>query len=85
MIFINESDTSKYLPIFMISIFFYMFSAPSCILFWIAASVADATALNTYGIKVLTANVLSAFFVNVKPVFNNCPRRLPRISPDCIF
>ena len=62
-----------------------MFLAPSRILFGIAASVADATALNTYGIKVLSANAFSEFFVNVKPVFNNCPGSLPRITPDCII
>ena len=50
---------------------------------WIAASVADATAVNTNDIKTLLANGLSIFYIKDKPVFSNRPKSLPRSPPDC--
>ena len=52
----------------------------SKVFFWIAASVADAAAVNPIGIKTVLANGLSTFSVKGKPVFSNGPKSLP-ISP----
>ena len=43
---------------------------------WIAASVADAPAVNLNGIKTLLANGLSTFFIKGNPVFSNDPKTL---------
>ena len=61
---------------------------PGCIpdpksFFWIAAFVADATAVNPNGIKTLSANGLSTFFIKGKPDFSNGPRSLPKNLLDC--
>ena len=48
-----------------------------------AASIADATAVNPNGIKILLANILSTFFINDNPVFNNGPKSQPKNPPDC--
>ena len=50
---------------------------------WIAVSVADAAAVNPYGIKTLLANGLSTFSITGHPVFNNGPKSPPKNSPDC--
>ena len=47
------------------------------------ASVADAGAVNSNGIKTLLANGLSIFLIKGNPVFNNGPRILPKNPPDC--
>ena len=41
---------------------------------WIAASIADAAALNPNGIKTPLANGLSLFAIKGNPVFSNCPK-----------
>ena len=51
--------------------------------FWIAASVADAAAVNPNGIKSLLASVFSTFFIKWKSVFSNGLWNLPKNSPDC--
>ena len=51
--------------------------------FWLAASVADAGAVNPTGIKTLLANGLSTFSIKGKPVFRNRSRSLPRNPPNC--
>ena len=51
----------------------------------IPASAADAPAVNPNRIKTLLANGLITFFINGSTVFNNGPRSLPRIPPDCII
>ena len=55
------------------------------ILFWIAASVADAAAaaVNPNGIKTLLANGLSTFPIKGNPVFSNGPKSLPKNPPGC--
>ena len=53
------------------------------IILWIAVSVADATAVNPNGIKMLSANILSPFPIKGNPVFSNGPKSLPRNPPDC--
>ena len=53
------------------------------ILLWIAASVADAAAVNPNGIKTLLANGLSTFPIKGNPVFSNGPKSLPKNPPDC--
>ena len=49
---------------------------------WIAASVADAAAVNRNGIKTILACVLSTFFIKDKPVFSTGPKSLPKNPPD---
>ena len=49
----------------------------------IAASVADADAINPNGIKTLSANDLSTFFIKGNQAFNNGPDSLPKNPPDC--
>ena len=53
------------------------------IFLWIAASVADAAAVNPNGIKTLLANGLSTFPIKGNPVFSNGPKILPRYPHDC--
>ena len=48
-----------------------------------AASVADAAAINPNGIKTLLANGLSTFPIKGNPVFSNGPTSLPKNHPDC--
>ena len=49
----------------------------------IAASVADAAAVNPNGIKSYLANGLSTFPIRRKSVFGNGPKCLPKTPPDC--
>ena len=51
--------------------------------FRIAASVADAAAVNPNGIKTLLANGLNTFPIKGNPFFSNGPKILPRNPPDC--
>ena len=51
----------------------------------IPAYAADPGAVNPNEIKTLLANDLITFFVYGSRVFNNGPRSLPRIHPDCII
>ena len=46
------------------------------IFLWIAASVADAAAVNPNGIKRLLASGLSTFFIKGNPVFSKGPKSL---------
>ena len=47
------------------------------------ASVADAAAVNSNGIKTLLAIGLSTFPVKRNAVFDNGPKTLPKSPPDC--
>ena len=50
---------------------------------WIAASVAAAAAaVNPNGIKTLSTNGFSTFFIKDKPAFSNGPKLLPRYPAD---
>ena len=49
----------------------------------IAASVADAVAVNPNGIKTLLVNGLSAFFIKGNPNFSNDPNGQHINPPDC--
>ena len=46
------------------------------IFFWIGASIADATSINSEGTKTLSAKIVSIFFINSKPTFIKKPRKL---------
>ena len=48
----------------------------------IPSSSFDVAAVNGNGIKTFLADILSRFFIKVKPVFSNDPRNLPRNPPD---
>ena len=48
-----------------------------------AASVADADAVNPNGIESLLANVLSTFSVKSNPIFSNGPKSLSKNPLDC--
>ena len=50
---------------------------------WVAASVADASAVSSNGIKTTLANGLSSFFIKGNPVFSNGPKSLSQNPPDC--
>ena len=52
---------------------------------WMAASVADAAAVNSNGIKALLAKGCNTFFIKGNPVFSSCPKRLPKNPPDCLI
>ena len=70
---IYKPDSSRNLTIYMIS-FISLFEIINVVMpdsnlfFWIAASVAGVTSVNSNGIKTLSANGLSTFFVIGKPV-----------------
>ena len=49
---------------------------------FIHVSAADTAAVNLNGIKTFLGNGLIVSFFNDHPVFNNKPKRPPRISPD---
>ena len=51
------------------------------VLFWFAASVANAAAFNPNGNKTFLVNSLSTFFIKGVPVFSNGPGSLPRNLP----
>ena len=53
------------------------------IFLWIAASVADPTALNSNGIKTFLASGWSIFPIKGNPVFNSVPKTLPKNPRDC--
>ena len=46
---------------------------------WVAASVADAAAVNPNGIKTLLANGISTCSIKSKPVFSNSSKSLLKI------
>ena len=52
------------------------------IFWWIAASFADAAAVNPTGIKTLLANGLNTFSIKGNPVFSNGPKSLPKNPSD---
>ena len=74
LFFINDSGSSRDLTIFIISfissleIINVVKSDPKIVL-RIAASVADAAAVNPNGIKLLLANGLTKFFIKENPIF----------------
>ena len=49
----------------------------------IAASVADAAAVNLNGTEALSASGLSTFFIKGNPAFSNGRKSLPKNPPDC--
>ena len=51
--------------------------------FSIAATVTDAAAVNSNGIKTLLANGLNTVFIKGKPFLSNGPKRQPKNPPDC--
>ena len=53
------------------------------IFLWIAASVADAAAINPNDIKILSASGLSTFFIKDNPVFSKDSKSIPKNLPDC--
>ena len=55
----------------------------SKVLFWIAASVTYAIAVNPNGVKTLSSDGLSTFFFKGKPFFGSGPKRLTKNHPDC--
>ena len=89
--FVNKPDSLRDLIIFMIlfissleiinvvlldpNIFFFFF--------WIAASVADAAAVDPNGIKMLLAHGLSTFFIKGNPVLSNGPKSVPKNPQNC--
>ena len=52
------------------------------IFLWIAASVADAAAVNPNGIKMLLAYGLSTSPIKGNPFFRNVSKILPKNTPD---
>ena len=94
--FINKSDSSSDLTIFIISLISlfeivvdfaksegWVLDPNAYILLWIAASDADATAVNLNVIKKLLANGLSTFPIKDNPDFRNGPKSLPKNPPYC--
>ena len=74
MPFINTPDSSSDLTIHIISFIssfeiIYVVTPDPNIFRWIAASVADAAAVNGNGIKTLLANGLGTFPIKSNPVF----------------
>ena len=53
------------------------------IFLWIAASVADAAAVNPDSIKTLLTNGLSTFFIKGNALFGNGAKLLSKKHPDC--
>ena len=47
-----------------------------------AASIADAAAVNPYGIKTRLASGSNTFFINGNPIFSNFSKSLPKNLPD---
>ena len=95
-LFTNKPDSSSDLTIFIMSLISSLeFINAVClaksegsvpdpnIFLWIAASTADADAVNPNGIKTLLASGLSTFFIKDDPVFSNGPKSLPKNPPDC--
>ena len=50
--------------------------------FWITVSLANAAAVNPYGIKTHLASGLSKFFIKGQPVLSNGSKCLSKIPPD---
>ena len=80
---INNPESLRDLTIFIISFLSSLeitciVKPDSNIFLWIAASVADAAAVNPKGIKTL----LATFPIKGNPVFNNGPKRQPINPPD---
>ena len=87
-LFINKPDSSRDLIIFMKSfislleiIMSYYQIQTRCIK--IAASIADAAAVDPNGSKTLLANGLCTFPIKGNPVFSNDPKSLPKNPPNC--
>ena len=83
MPFINSPDSTGDLIILIISFFFFWLEIINAvaldrnIFLWIAASVADAAAINANGIKMLLANGLSIYPIKGNSIFTNGPKSLP--------
>ena len=88
--FINKPDSSSDLIIFIV-LFISSFEIINVvtpdqnIFLWIAASVADAAALNPYVIKTLLANVLTTVSIKGNPIFSNGSKSLPKILLIVLF
>ena len=54
----------------------YLVISDPKVFFWIAASVADATAVNLNGIRTPLAKVVSTYFINGKPLLINWVNKL---------
>ena len=88
--FINKPGCSRDLIIFMISFkssfenTYIAVPNPTffVVVFWVAASLADATVVNPNDIKTVLANGSSNFPIKGKPVFSNGPRSLLRNPPN---
>ena len=86
--FINKPDYLSDLTIFIISFIssleiINVLLPDQNILLWIAASVADAAAINPNGFKMLLVNGFSTHHIKGNPVFSNGPKSLPKNLPDC--
>ena len=87
-LFINKPDSLSYWTIFMASfiasfeIIIVSLLDPNIVL-WIAASVANAAAVNSNDIKTLLANGLNMFFIKDNPNSSNGPKDLPKNPFDC--
>ena len=86
--FINQLDSSRYINFFMIP-FKSLFENTNVVVpdlnifLWIAASVADATAVIPNGIKILLSNDKSTFFIKYNPAFSNGIKILHKNPVDC--
>ena len=90
MPFINKPDSSSDVTIFRISFISSLdiinIAVPDPKIFlWIAASIADAAAVNPNGIKTLLTNRFNTFFIKGNPVFSNGSKSLPKNPPDPLF
>ena len=86
--FINNTDSSRDLAIFMISFIsslgiITVVKPDLNIVLWIAAFVPDAAAGNRSGIKTLLANGLTIFTIKGNLAFSICPKSLPNKPPGC--
>ena len=82
--FINNPDSTRDWIIFMVSLEIINVVVPDPNIFsWIAASAADAAAVNPNGIKTLLANGLILFRSKGNPAVSNGPKILLQNHPDC--
>ena len=86
-LFINKSDYSRHLTIFIISTIFSFeiinAVVPYLIFLCFPASDTDAATVNASRIGKLLASVSGTFFINGKPILINDPGSLPCNPPDC--
>ena len=87
-LFINKSDSSRHLTIFIISTIFsieIINGVVPYLIFFLCfpASDTDAATVNASRIAKLLASVLGTFFIKGKPILINDPGSLPCHPPDC--